>query len=204
MNYSEVISAALNYADREDSEVSLRLDTFLRVVESRVNRILQTRNQCKRAYITTDIDKDFYGLPADFAGLRYIQIKDSHNDSLGLTLEFVTPEYMNMAALEGNDLKRYTIINNQLHIYPRLDNLSLEIIYYQRLPALTNIANSNWLSTNYPDAYIFGLLTEISSFVKDIEAASLWDARFKEIMQEMEHEDSIDRWSGPPLSVRLV
>jgi len=78
----------------------------------------------------------------------------------------------------------------------------IEIVYYQKLVPLTSLATTNWLSASHPDVYTFGLLVEISSFVKDAEAKALWDARFMDAVAAIQTDDDRIRWSGTPLTIR--
>jgi hypothetical protein len=183
------------------------MDRFLRIVEARVNRKLQTRNQTKRAQILMTENKEYYTLPADFAGLRNIEMVRAN---ARITMHFMPPEILNdyITGTQQNEISAarpaYNIDGNSLHVWPALGDEILEILYYQRIMPLSEAEPENWLSKISPDAYIFGLLTEINSFVKDGEAAGLWDSRFQVTLEDMALEDSIDRWSGPTLNMRLA
>ena len=67
-------------------------------------------------------------------------------------------------------------------------------MYYQRLPALVNDQDSNWLTEKNPDAYVFGLCTEIGAFAKDDATFMAYDGRFKEALANVTQEDQITRW----------
>lgn len=202
MNYDEIVQLALNYSDRTDADITTRMDDFLRVAESRINRKLRTMNMTSRSIVQTEADQQYYGLPYLFGGLRDIEIKNT-DATKGQTLGFVTPEQMN--ALNNTNVSGifYTLVANQIQIYPPQDGMILEVIYYQRLDPLTPDANENWLSERYPDVYVFALLVEIEAFVKNAEGAMIWNERLKTAIDEMELEDSIDRWSGTPLTIKL-
>ena len=203
MNYTEIVDLALSYSDREDIEVANRMDNFLRMVESRVNRVLKTGRMTNRATIPTVEDQEYYGLPADFLGMRDIEIRTSANSRDRVTLQYRSPEQMNDDARYSSTSPSYTIIAQQLQIFPPQADKLLEIVYHQFVPKLTPEAPSNWLSEINPDAYVFGLLVEINSFVKDAETATLWDARFNGTMKEIESEDRKSRWSGTALTTRV-
>jgi len=208
MTYDEITSVALSYSDREsDAELPSKLDSFLRIVESRVDRVLKTQKMTIRTLLNTVQGQEYYGLPADFAGLRDIEIRGQ--DNIGgaarerVTLEYLTPEQMNSATgfSAGTGNIYYTIIANQLQISPTQDNMVLELVYYRKLPNLTANDNTNWLSDDNPDTYVFGLMVEISAFVKNPDATSLWNSRFKESLGEIDLDDSKARWSGSMLTV---
>jgi len=204
MNYQEIIDLALVYSDRQDTALLSVMDNFLRIVESRVNRQLSIQKQVIRTSLLMEENKEYYGLPADFKALRDIETYSVESPQNKSTLYFRTPEQMN--AIEGGSFvgSYYNIIANQLHVLPPNPANMIEIAYYRKLPALTSTDSHNWISDDNPDVYVFGLMVEISSFVKDAEAARLWDSRFITSVKEVSMDDAVDRWSGTPLSMRLL
>lgn len=204
MNYSEIVSLALSYADRSDTEVTSRVDDFLRVVESRATRLMKVQRMVARTATPTVAGQEYYALPTDFGGIRDIEIRDTLASTDRTTLHYLAPEQMNAYANSTDTRLYYTIIANQIQIMPTSDNQVLEIVYYRRIPELSSTATTNWLSETNPDIYVFGLLVEISAFVKDPEAGVMWDRRFNEAITQVTAEDSVSRWSGPMLTTRYT
>jgi hypothetical protein len=203
MNYSEISNLALAYADRSDTEVTSKIDSFLKIVEARVNRVLKTRDMSSRTTIATVLDQEYYSLPTDFAGLRDIEFRDTATSDIRVTMQYLTPDQMNIVYSNGLSGHYYTLVANKLQISPTHDSGKIiEIVYYQKLVPLTSLATTNWLSASHPDVYTFGLLVEISSFVKDAEAKALWDVRFIDAVNAIQSDDDRIRWSGTPLTIR--
>ncbi|RLD77585.1 MAG: hypothetical protein DRJ15_13260 [Bacteroidetes bacterium] len=206
MDYKQITDTILAYSDRKDAGVINNLDNFLTVVESRINRKLKTQKQAMRTRMLVKEGEAYYGLPSDFAGLRDIEIKDDNTTTFHKTMEYATPAQMNDLSGGGryDDIETtyYTIVANQLQIYPVNPNSVLEIVYYQAIAPLTSDTPSNWVATAFPDIYIFGGMVEISAFIKDAEAAMLWDKRFVEVIREIIDDDKDTRWSGPPMRIR--
>lgn len=204
MNYAEIVALALSYADRTDAEVANRVDDFLRVVESRINRVLKTMEMSIRTSTITITDKEYYALPTDFEGLRDIEIRDSASSSYKTTLQYLNPEQLNnISGIDGLKGIYYTIVANQIQIIPiQAPGKVIELIYYRKLIPISTTFPENWLSLYNPDAYVFGLLTEIHSFLKDKESIAMWDARFKEALAEIQFNDTSRRWSGTPMQIR--
>lgn len=205
MNYSTIKSTVLSYADRaDDTEVVAAFDSFLAIVESKLNRVLQTRGLTKKAYIPTVEDKTIYALPPDFSGVRILTVKNSVSDSAGTVVGYRTPEVFN-ASISGNtETLIYTLYGNNLQVYPAQTDKYLELIYYARITPLNSVDNQNVLSDIYPDAYIFGLLVEVNSFVKDFESASAWNDRYERVIGEMDFESDKDQWSSPSLQIKVA
>ena len=204
MDYTEIVDMALSYSDREDAEVADRMDRFLRIVEARVNRKLRVSGMSIRATVPLIDGDSYYGLPPDFGGLRDIEISSSP-DANNKTLFYMSPEQLNNHSNSGGQGSKiyYTIVAQQIQISPAQSMGIMEVIYYQKLIPLTSIEPVNWLSGINPDAYIFGLLVEISAFAKDKDAATLWNGRFVEVLDEIDNEDKTDRWSGTSLEIRV-
>jgi hypothetical protein len=210
MTYDEIVATSLAYADRTDMAVVSRIDLFMRVVESRINRLLVIEDMSIRYVFPEPNPTDGrYTLPADFSAIRDIAIVNSLNITDRETLALINPEQMNTATSTvniDNNLKHfYQILNNQLVIQPIVVDGShfLEIVYYGNIIPLSSATVQNWISNNHPDLYIDGILVEINAFVKDPEATALWDGRFKQVIGELMDADNILVYSGTPLVTRI-
>ena len=206
MNLKDIKTAAQAYCDRYDEELVSAMPAFIKVVEGKINNALRTGDQSIRSQIYLERDNEYYGLPSDWGGARDVEILEPGKQH-GRTLTYLAPEEMNkLSRHPGRPYPRhnyYTIIANQIQVAPPTDNEILEIVYYQRLPALENDNDSNWLTVKNPDAYIFGLCTEISAFAKDGIAYESYKNRFAESLIDITMEDQVTRWSGPALRVQV-
>ena len=205
MNLKEITTAAQAYCDRYDEELVTSMPSFLKVVEGKINNALRVGDQSIRAQIYLERDNEYYGLPSDWGGARDVEILHQGQQH-GRTLTYLAPEEMNKLSRKNGGRNRhnyYTIIANQIQVAPPSDNEILEIVYYQRLPALEGDSDTNWLTEKNPDAYIFGLCTEISAFAKDVASYETYKARFAESMIDITMEDQVQRWSGPALRVQI-
>lgn len=207
MNYKEIVTAAQAYTDRYDQELVEAMPSFTRVVEGKINNALRTGDQAVRAQIWLLRDQEYYGLPSDWGGARDVEILQDGTKTGGRTLTYLAPEEMNKLSRSPSRPHHrhnyYTIIAGQIQVAPPTDNEVLEIVYYQRLPALTQDDDINWLTEKNPDAYIFGLCTEISAFAKDSASYETYKMRFSESMMDITMEDQVTRWSGPAMRVQV-
>jgi len=208
MNYTELVDASKAYADRQDIEVSSNMDVFIAMGEGRINRLLKTREQSCRAYIITVDGQEYYSLPSDYVGMRNIQLNSgSPASSHKVTpYHYTSPEHMDHIRQNVSSGKLYyTVIANQIHVYPCLaSGQTIEIVYYQKVPMLTSSAVTNWLSINHPDAYLAAICAEISLFVKDYEVAQLWDVRLTRSIDELKDSDVEERWAGSSMTIRTL
>ena len=202
MNYSEIVDLALGYADRQDTEVTSRVDLFIKVAEARINRTLMTLDMSCRAKTPMASTTEYYPLPSNYSVMRSIKVIDETNSASRVTLLQVNPEQMaNLVNNGETQFPCYTVISGNIQVQPFYDNThSLEIDYFKTIPPLSSSITTNWLSDSNPDTYVFGLLVEINSFVKDAEASTLWDGRFQQAMSEITLNDAKSTWSGTSLT----
>ena len=206
MNYAEIKALAISYSDRNDVEIAANIDSFIRVAESRINRVLKTQKMETRISIPTIAEQEYYDLPENFGGLRAIEIRATNDDRTRYTLAYISPEQMNNRSSHSDDGTYkiyYTIIANQIQIMPPQDDKIMELVYYKLITALDSTNTENWISTTYPDLYLFGILVEITSFVKDETAAGLWNSRFTSTLDEITLDDDKVSWSGTSLQARI-
>lgn len=213
MNYTEITDLALAFSDRSnDTEVLANIDNFILLVESRINRKLKTLDMSARSIIdlVANPDQEYFQLPSDFGGLRDIEVNFSTGSTPGKrkTLVYLNPEQMNnliSASTDGVGITKifYTLIARQVQVWPTQSNGNLEIVYYQRVPNLNIADPNNFISDEFPDTYIHGIVQEISAFAKDVDAFKIWKGRFDEALGEIQLEDSENRWSGTPLTAKV-
>ena len=206
MNLKEIRTAAQSYCDRYDEELVGAIPSFVKVVEGKINNALRTGDQSVRAQIWLMRDEEYYCLPSDWGGARDVEILEP-GKQYGRTLVYLAPEQMNSLNRKRDSSfvgkhNYYTIIAGQIQVAPPTDNEVLEVVYYQRLPALVKDSDTNWLTKKNPDAYIFGLCTEIGAFAKDAELYDTYKNRFAESLIDITAEDQVTRWSGPALRVQ--
>jgi len=102
-------------------------------------------------------------------------------------LDYVHPAYLppTTAAL-GAIPRLFTIEGSLFKTRPIDDINAYEFHYYRQIPSLVgDNANTNWLLTEYPDAYLFGMMTEASAHGRNVEAAQLYKSRRDEVLAEI-------------------
>lgn len=202
MNYKEIVDAAKAYTDRYDDELAESMTAFTRVVEAKINNALRTGDQSVRSQMWLQRGEEYYSLPCDWGGARDVELLHP-GEQHGRTLVYLAPEEMNKLPRQRGEHNYYTIIAGQIQVAPPADDQVLEVVYYQRLPELNEDDANNWLTDKNPDAYIFGLCTEICAFAKDTIGYEGYKARFQEALMDITQEDQITRWSGPALRIQV-
>ena len=195
MNITDIQAAVIGYADRYDAEVANNFSTWVPIVEGRINNVLNTRFNLKDAVIPIITSSQEFTLPLDVLFLTQVVLWQNSAEAV---LQYTTEEIL-IALSNANSLRPfYTVTNSAIRIGLAVlgdGSEELRLRYQQVVPPLLAV-NENWLSKANPEVYVFGLLVELSAFVKDAEAASAWDARFKEALDNIENTDWMVQWAG--------
>lgn len=108
-------------------------------------------------------------LPTDY--LQYIRVVEKK--SIRRELKYIVPSYADQQypdRASGSAID-FTIIGSSLTMYP-VSTTDIELVYYQKIPDLSDSATTNWLLTKQPNLYLHAGLMQLAMFVKDNELFS--------------------------------
>lgn len=170
--YTQLASDVAAWSVRTD--LASVLPTMVGLFESRVNRKLRIRQQ--ETAFTGSIVDNVIALPADFAEFKLLY-GDSYPKSIleNSTLERVrtrTTGTPTLYALDGADVR-----------FNGTGDISGT--YYATVPSLY-VNSTNWLSVLAYDAYLFGVLAEVATYMKDDSAMQINFARSNTILDSLE------------------
>ncbi len=170
------------------------------MAEADLNRSLRVREMSVRT--RAPLSTQYVKLPSGFLGMRNIE----------LLTDPVTPlTYKNLQNLDihrSNDSTGkplyYSIMQDNIEFAPVPDSeYTLEIVYYQKIPALS--ANStNWLLTDHPDAYLYGTLMHSAPYLQADERVGLWAGKYNQILEQIKTSDEKAKFSGSTPSISFT
>lgn len=191
--YSELQDAIANWLKRDD--LTDRIKEFIALAEARFNREFRVSQMEQRATASTTSGTAYYSFPNDYLGCRNIQLNTDPKTSL----KYLTPETLDEYYPEttiGQPLV-YSIVGNEFQLAPIPDKAyTIEISYYEKIPALTDGNTNNWLLTNGPDVYLYGSLIASAPFLYDDQRLAVWSSLYEQAKTAIIDADQIDRWSG--------
>ncbi len=84
----------------------------------------------------------------------------------------------------------YTVIGCQFQLYPVADqDYTAELTYIKRFAALSDDAPTNWILTDYPDAYLYGALTQAAPYLRDDARMSTWGTLYTAAIDDICNAD---------------
>lgn len=197
MNYAQLRNDIADFLNRQD--LGAVIPTFVRLVEQRLNRVIRTRQMEKR--VTANINTQFSTLPTDFLEMRNVQI----NANPVTALQYVTPQEadrIRARELQGKP-RFFSIVADRLELIPAPQEVVVaEMVYYQAIPALSDVNPSNWLLNRHYDIYLYGSLAQAAAYLKD--DPSQWVLLYDSAINEIVVDDQRSQFQGTTPQVRGI
>lgn len=140
-------------------------------------------------------------LPLDFLQLRSVY----HEDSPDNPLASMSPHGLRdlYKGRTGDEPRAYAIENRRLVIGPIAD-ATLTLLYYARIPALTDSNPANWLMDEHPDLYLHQCLAILFNKTGDLERAGLHLNIANTLIDSVNDAGRGNRWGAGPLVPRGI
>lgn len=198
-DYTTLKEAVADWLNRAD--MTAQIPVFIQLAEAKFNRELRVRDMLARSESSSD--EGYIPMPADFL------------QEYSMKLEAATP-HQEISYVGADDAKKikatgltgevryYSIVGNTFELIPDpAEQVDVEMIYYAKIPALSDSATTNWLLTKSPDLYLYGTLLETVPYLKDDERLQTWFGARQQIMEAMSMESERSMRSSTQLNVRM-
>ena len=197
--YAELKSAVANWLNRDDLDAII--PDFISLAEAQFNRTIRHRKMVVRSDAT--LDTPYFAVPADWLQTIRFQL----NTNPVTPLLFVTPEQ----ALEESQVYSasqqplfYTTVGQQFQVVPYPDGeYEAELLYYAKIPALSDSNTTNWLLTESPDLYLYAVLLQSAPYLKEDERLNVWAGLYQRLFDDMMLADERARIGSSKLKSRF-
>ena len=183
--YSEIKSTVADYLNRAD--LTDVLPSFVTLAEAKFNRELRTRDMLTRVQTTSD--DEYVSLPTDFLQHYSLELDAA---SAQPPMDYIGPQEAKVLKAQNRTASTtyyYTVIDGAFEIIPAPgSDLDLRMVYYAKIPALSDSNTTNWLLTKSPDLYLYSALLEAAPYLKDDDRVQLWAAARQQVMDAMNLE----------------
>lgn len=189
------VAAWLNRDDLTD-----RIPGFIRLFESRINRVLRTPEM--ESSILLSVANEDTQLPTDFLAMRELYIEGTPRRPLrNMSPDGLATEFSGAAGIPV----AYSITGRTIKLAPPpADVVALRLVYFARIVSLNDSNPNNWLLLQAPDLYLYGTLLQASAFIDDPEKVALWKSAHDEALAEVLQAGNMSRWGAAPIVPNTV
>ncbi|MBR52349.1 hypothetical protein CMK19_01100 [Candidatus Poribacteria bacterium] len=97
----------------------------------------------------------------------------------------------------------YAVVDGSFELFPTPDaDYVVELVYYENIPDLA-ANNTNWLLTNYPDAYLYGSLLHSSPYLQEDQRVAVWNTLYLNAVSAINLEGERARTSGSGRRIQI-
>lgn len=194
--YSDLQTAVANWLHRSD--LTALIPDFIMIAEARLSGDLQARTMETRTTLTTTAGNAYVTVPSDLLEMHRLIIK---TDPVQV-LSYRSPDELQTDYPYSTTGKPavFAILGSEMQLAPIPDAVyTLELAYKQRIPALSSTNTTNWLLTQWPNAYLFGALCAAQPYIANDDRLVTFKALYQEAVDGI---NGIDWYSGTTMKVR--
>lgn len=170
MNYTELKSYIAHTIGRTD--LTDEIIETIGTLETELSMTLRTAEMQNTAILTQDVDGN-YTLPDDFVEMMRVSVN-------GDFLAQMNPEVAETAY--ATPVAYYTT-GQELAIRVVPDPADeVIIVYYKRVPTLSDTNPTNDILTRYPSLYLTGSMLYLKLLIQDLEEANAYGERFNSLL----------------------
>jgi|TARA_R110002020_G_scaffold20119_1_gene68936 hypothetical protein len=178
-------TAIQNYTDNSETTFVSSLPDFIESAEQRILNAVDLQYFRKNATGTTTSGNQFLLVPTDYLASFSLSFEVSSSKTFLLQKDVnFLQEYTPNPATTGAPIYYAYFDNNSFLLAPTPDaSYTTELHYFYRPASLTSGSDSGttWLSTNAPNAMLYGTLVEAYIFMKgEPDMMNLYQERFNE------------------------
>ena len=190
--YAELVQNIKDFMEDDGTEFSNEIDKFIDLAELRISRDVITPEFKRKVTSAFTANDPFLTMPTDLVTLEHLQVINSNVRTLLLLKsdEFITEYWPNRTSTGVP--KYYTYFDTStIYVAPTpSSNLSIELSYKRRLPALSSSNTSNWTSINAADALLYACLIEASVFNRNYNLQDRYTAMYQQAVKAINNEQS--------------
>ena len=200
--HAELLTAISDYIGKR-SDLGSVDDDFIVLVEARLNYgsydpqfstpALRTRQMEARTDLSPT--SEYVSLPTDFLAAKYAKVTSTNPERLLKSKPAATFD-RNLSNSSSGRASYYSIVGTELRVNPPMTSGTIELLYYQAIPAL-GVNSTNWLLTANPALYLYGGLMEAALYVDELEDILKYSRMFSGLVLAMNASGSDSSRGGP-------
>jgi hypothetical protein len=208
-NYGELKIAVANWLAR--SNLTARIPEFISMAEGYIHYGIMAPNKrwaveplrirAMETAADITIAAQTASLPEGWLAARRFYLDGTDKRQL----DFIPPtEFWSMhGASDAGTPTAYTI-EGENFVFAPVGTGTGKLLYYKAFTALSDDADTNWLLTNQPGAYLFATLYEAFTYAEGGQGESeAYLMKFSSVINALNGADSQDRFSGAVLQMRV-
>ena len=205
-SYSELKAEVAAWLSRDDVSVTVGgVDSYIDLAEAWMNRNLRAR-QMVTSVGTLMVSGGVITHPTAWLNWKAVTLNESPAISLQIVDEIGAIVYDPYGSSGGRP-RKLIVRGDSSVMWPLPDGSgsSCAAVYYRKVPALNvtdngSLVSTNWVLSDYPDAYLYGSLLQAQARLVGDERIPLWQQGFDRAIAEIERDTERAEYGGSMLT----
>lgn len=188
--YAELQTAIADFLNRDD--LTSAIPNFIALAEADVAK--KVRHWLQEKKVRAPFDEGFEFLPDDWLATISLRNEDGTEiQQVGVT-EMAHLKHVNTTGKP----QYYRVEAGRIEVFPTPDvSYNVDLVYYGRIPSLSDAATTNWLLTNHPDILLYGSLLQSAPYLGEDARVTVWGALYTAAIEALQSDSDMARHSGP-------
>jgi len=201
-NYTGLKASIADFLNRDD--LTSAIEDFITLAESQINRDIRHMKMEARANGVQDAGDEYLQTPPDWLETIRLHLTGTGTTPVTLISRDAMADKRAGAENARGAPTNYTHADGQFQLYPTPGaETDFELLYYQKLPALSSSNADNWLLLEAPDVYLYGALLHSAPYLAEDERVAIWAQMYSASVSQLNTASESARYSGSGLKLKI-
>ena len=199
-SYAALKTSIGDFLNRDD--LTAVIPDFIALAEAQINRDIRHYEMENRA--TAQLDSQYLARPSDWVETIRMHITGGGTRTLDLLSGAAMSDKRAGADDTSGEPRYFRHAERAFEVYPTPDGTyNVEILYYQKIPALSDTNTSNWLLSEAPDVYLYGSLLHSSPYLAEDARVNVWAQLYAAAKDNVNRSSDAASASGSGLTMKV-
>tara|TARA_R110000796_G_scaffold99184_9_gene207139 strand:- start:1979 stop:2608 length:630 start_codon:yes stop_codon:yes gene_type:complete len=200
--YSELKASIADFLNRSD--LTAVIPTFITLAESQMNRDIRHWEMEELVSGQQSSGDKYMTKPSDWLETIRFQVITGGISTIELAGLSSISDKRQKANDVGGIPRFYSHVRGQFELYPTPDqDIDFELMYYQKIAALSDSNTTNWLLTYAPDVYLYGSLLHSAPYLKEDERVTVWGQLYAAAVVQLNLQSERVKNSGSGIRLNI-
>ncbi len=200
--YTELKASIADFLNRDD--LTTVIPDFITLAESQINRDVRHWKMEARSSGQQSGGDEYMQIPADWVETIRLHLTGTGTSAVNLISRDAMADKRQKNEDTSGTVMYYTHADSQFQLYPTPSaDTDFELLYIQKLDALSDSNADNWLLLDSPDVYLYGALLHSAPYLAEDERVAIWAQMYSASVQRLNEASESARFSGSGLRLKV-
>lgn len=201
-NYANLQTTIADFLNRDD--LTAAIPTFIQLGESQMNRDIRHWEMEARVSGQQDQGDQYMQLPADWLETIRFHLTSQGTDAVELASLASIADKRAAVDDQAGRPRFYAHVRGEFELFPTPDELTdFELLYYQKIPALSDSNTTNWLLEYAPDIYLYASLAHSAPYLAEDARIAVWAQMYSAAVSQLNAQSERVKNSGSGIRLNI-